>query len=327
MLHKSSLLALVVAFAVGSVAQAAVMGTATQKANPPGTAFGSPDQALGSPWVSWDLGLASTAGELIGGIDVTITGQLHQRWTFDEDLGDFVATGNSANSTNGDTHLRAVSGALFGAGPTENNPGTGSPLPSTASAKYGVGTSLAGAWGITNAATTATLAYIVFPSDQLPSLNINVAVANPAGDIIANLTKADFPITGGGGGTGPTVADYLNSDATLNKVVATTITATGDAPITWGNLTNFSYTPGFGALPAAPGLSKQPTWNPATQAFSWDTSGSTRGTYVWNVQATNGVSNDTGSITVEVRTVPEPATLVMIGLAAFGCVGIARRRG
>ena len=78
----------------------------------------------------YTLGLQSTAGELIGAVDVSITGQLHQRWTFDEDSAAMFlpTTSNSGNITNGDSHLRAVTGAMFGAGPIEDNPGTGSPL-------------------------------------------------------------------------------------------------------------------------------------------------------------------------------------------------------
>ncbi len=169
-----------------------VVGTATLLANPPSIAFASPDVALGSPWVSYALDLATTNGALIGGVDVTITGQLHQRWTFDEDSGTFLPTANSNDISTGDSHLRSVSGALFGAGPSENNSGADSPLSDTATFDYGVGTTLSGAWGIVSATSTATMAYIVTRSDSILNLDISVKVANPDGDIIGTLDESDF---------------------------------------------------------------------------------------------------------------------------------------
>lgn len=328
---NSVVLGSIVAVAMSSVANAAIVGSATLQANPPGVAFTAPDAALAAPWKSYALDISGNAGEIIAAVDVSISGPMHQRWTFNEDAGEFVSTPNSANVTNGDSHLRAIAGALFGAAATENNPGTGSPLPDTATARYGIGNSLTGAWGIPgpSQSSNASIAYLVLQDSQIPDFNISVKVADGLGNIIADLGCSAFfgAACSTQTGVAPVVVDYTNTDATLNKVVATTIgTSAGDTPITWGNLSNFSYTPGFGALPSAPGLSKQPTWDPNTQAFSWDTSGSTRGTYVWNVLATNATGNDTGVITVEVQSVPEPATLAMVCLAAFGCVSIARRR-
>ena len=40
-----------------------------------------PTAQLGGPWVSYKLGIQATAGELIQAVDVSITGQFHQRWS------------------------------------------------------------------------------------------------------------------------------------------------------------------------------------------------------------------------------------------------------
>ena len=138
------------------------------------------------------------------------------------------------------------------------------------------------------------VAYIVIPKGTEPNTVISVQVANPDGATIGQLSAADFagfPI--GGGGLAPVVNNLLidNPAATgLNATVGGTVTAT-NSPTSWGPALNSlvltSFTPGFGALPGVPGLLLQPSWNPATQAFSWDTSGSSRGTYVWGVSATN----------------------------------------
>lgn len=126
--------------------QGAVIGMTTLVKDPAGgVPFASPDAALGAPWVSYALALQSTAGELIGGVDVEITGQLHQRWNFDVDTETFAPTANSTNQSNGDSHLRAVTSALFGSGPSEDNSGAGSPLSDTANSDYGVGSYLRGA--------------------------------------------------------------------------------------------------------------------------------------------------------------------------------------
>jgi hypothetical protein len=182
--------ALMAALCVSVTAQAAVIMTSTLVRNPPGTPFTSPDTGLGSPWRGYTLGLETTAGELIGGINVLVTGQLHQRWTPGEDDDGnptLLPTANSANATNGDSHLRAVAGGLFAWGPLEDNSLAGSPLANTATAAYGIGTYLRGAWGIPNAQTTANVAYIVVPAGSEPTTNVIMEVANPMGDIIGRI--------------------------------------------------------------------------------------------------------------------------------------------
>jgi hypothetical protein len=176
---------------IATIGDAAIIGQYTLVRDPPGIPFTSPDAALGSPWVGYTIDIAATAGETIAAVDFSITGPLHQRWNYSVDSDDYAATANTPNLTNGDSHLRAPAGALFAAGPTEDNPGTGSPLTSTAAALYGVGTTLSGAWGIPVAArgSTASVAYIVVPRDAIPALSIRIRVANPQGDIIGDLRE------------------------------------------------------------------------------------------------------------------------------------------
>jgi hypothetical protein len=68
----------------------------------------------------------------------------------------------------------------------------GSPLADTPNYDYGVGTFLTDVWGITNATTTANVAYIVIPKGTESLLDIRAVVANPQGQIIADLGERDF---------------------------------------------------------------------------------------------------------------------------------------
>lgn len=194
MMMKAWMVLAAAATLCGSV-EAAVIGTATLKADPPGVAFTSPDAGLGAPWVSYVLSVQTTAGELIGGLDVDIEGPLHQRWNFNEDSGLFLPTTNSQNQTNGDSHFMASAGALFFDLLHEDNSGAGSPLSDTTSADYGVGSFMNGAWGLATPATSTNVAYIVVPQDQLSAINVRVVVADPAGNIIGRI----FPGCGGWG--------------------------------------------------------------------------------------------------------------------------------
>jgi hypothetical protein len=58
-----------------------------------------------------------------------------------------------------------------------------------------------------------------------------------------------------------------------------------------------------------------------TQFFTWDSTGSPRGIYEWQVTATNQFGMDRGSIIVDVRRtadVPEPSIPLLIGIAIVG---------
>jgi hypothetical protein len=131
-------------------------------------------------------------------------------------------------------------------------------------------------------------------------------------------------------GVAPIVDDVYHMTMALNEIVGPLMpmdSAPGTPPVTWSGLQNPTYMPGFGAPLDAAGINHQPTWDPLTQKFNWDTGGSSRGTYMWEVTASNAIGQDTGKITVDVKFIPEPASLTLIGLAMIGLVGFARRRG
>jgi hypothetical protein len=75
-----------------------------------------------------------------------------------------------------------------------------------------------------------------------------------------------------------------------------------------------------------PGTAIQPTFDPETQAFRWDTTGSRLGTYTAMVTAWNFFSlSDTGTLTIHL--VPEPASVTLFGLMAVGWILLRRRNG
>jgi hypothetical protein len=206
MLRKSFTFLAVACVVLGlsASAYAGVVATATLIKDPgAGVAFGNPDSALPAPWASYDLSVTANGSDTIQAAEVSITGQLHQRWTASNADGVYdTATANSTNKTNGDSHLLAPTSFLFAAGPTEDNPamlgppGTGgSPLSPTNndSTGYGVGTTLSGTFGPPGASvTTMDIAYIVIPKGSGPQTHITVNLFNPNGDKIAALTQADF---------------------------------------------------------------------------------------------------------------------------------------
>jgi len=92
---------------------------------------------------------------------------------------------------------------------------------------------------------------------------------------------------------------------------------TGERVWIWGPLHFLDYTPDFGAPAGAAGLSMSADWDPDTQAFRWNTTGSTNGVFRWQVSGSNSAGSDFGIIRVEHRAVPEPSSMLLIVLAVF----------
>jgi hypothetical protein len=136
--------------------------------------------------------------------------------------------------------------------------------------------------------------------------------------------------------TPPTIVDYVEPNpihASIPGSYSHQMTVidpdAGDPPgsHTWSGLALQSYTPAFGGAnppntppPNAASLS-------GSGLFSWNTVGAARGTYVWTMAASDGDASDpSGTITLNVTQVPEPATFALVGLAMVGLVGVFRRR-
>ena len=322
MLRKLALLSLIAALVAlpASGALAAVMAVATEIANPPTTPFANPDAGLGAPWRSFQLSLVATEGELVGAVDVTIDGPLHQRWGPDSDFngeGDPTPNGPPGGAANmrGDSHLTAPAGSPFGLGPSETNSKSGSPLTSTpATQEYGLG-GLRGAWAILAPAATTNLAYIVVPGDMMPEIDITVLSANPTGDPFPMFDEVAFGFGDGGGGVAPVAVDASLGERIRGAIISHMFTTSaGDDPITWSDL----QVSGPGAPANAPTLT-------ADGSFSWNSHNSPFGSYTFSATATNTTGSDTGMLTVDI-VIPEPATLTLVGLAMVGFVGLMRRR-
>ncbi len=82
------------------------------------------------------------------------------------------------------------------------------------------------------------------------------------------------------------------------------------------------------------GANLAPVFDPNTQLFTWDTTGSAVGTYIVNIRANDGSLTDSGSITINLTAggggggggnVSIPGTLVLL-LAGLSGAGFARRR-
>jgi hypothetical protein len=205
------------------VAQAGVIGVVQKMVNPgsaaaPYNGFANAAFAqdtdlnsgtLAQTWVSYVLGVQATAGEKISSFDIAITSPVTpttgmlQRWNFNVDTETFTPSPSSTNTTNGDSHL-IVQGSVVVVAPAETKLDAGGPpIPAdTAARDYGVGGSLSGLWGFSQAEQNAQtgvvpFAYVVVPRGHEPQVVISVgAGANDAsGQPIAGgfrLTNADF---------------------------------------------------------------------------------------------------------------------------------------
>ena len=108
------------------------------------------------------LSIESIDGSKIAAVDVSLSGQFHQRWSLSEDTGAFEPTPAGYGAVNGDSHLMPGNSALLAVAPYEDNNiyndnPLAAPLSDTATSDYGVGSTLSGVWGVLGAEQAASL--------------------------------------------------------------------------------------------------------------------------------------------------------------------------
>lgn len=310
----------------------ALIGTATLVKDPlVHLNFNAPESGLGSPWIAYQLSLVATAGELVGAVDVSITGNvLHQRWVDNDFDGVTDPSPNGAASDGrGDSHLTAPAGSPFGAGPTETNSKTGSPLTSTPGmTEYGLG-NLSGAWAILNPTATTNIAYLVVKESDvnLGKLQITVKSANPSGTSYPTLTSNSgffcfdcSPLY---------VADETIDNVNANVPGSIHHQFAADAPgslVLISNLKLDSYVPAPGTSGTGPAIAAVLNNTGSTNFFDWNTVGSPLGTYKWSYTASAALAQANGSLTVRITAVPEPASVVLMLLGVMAVVSNRGRR-
>ncbi len=132
-----------------------------------------------------------------------------------------------------------------------------------------------------------------------------------------------------GNNLAPAVDDVIINALVGDNIshIMTAIDPEGD-PLTWDLLSFLD-----GGL-----ANNAPTFNPLTQLFEWDTTGSAVGQYIANIRANDGSITDVGTITLNLTTggnppppppptnVPEPGILALLSMGLLGMAGTRRRK-
>jgi hypothetical protein len=123
------------------------------------------------------------------------------------------------------------------------------------------------------------------------------------------------------------VAPELNPATMQGDIINAVFTATDVTalPVTFSNAVLSSF------VPLVTGATN-PAFNGTIDSagnFTWDTTGFARGVYTINATATDSgtppLAGTGGSFVVTIEQVPEPTTIVMVGLAIAGLFGVRRR--
>lgn len=125
--------------------------------------------------------------------------------------------------------------------------------------------------------------------------------------------------------------NFPNIDANNPGFIERTITGTVILPSGFSSLGPGSWTDfGFdGFVPpggsGSPFTAQPATFDPATSKFHWNTVGAPLGSYQWHVRATVQGYTGLGLIAAQITAVPEPMTLMLVGLAVITSLGPFRQ--